>query len=50
MPSGGLWEQPQPGWRSAADMQWVEAWRPATNVRREGVSSPEPEQTSIDQP
>ncbi len=49
MPSGGLWEQPQPGWRSAADMQG-EAWRPATNVRREGVSGPEPDQTSIDQP
>ncbi len=42
MPSSGLWEQAQPGWRSAADMQRVEAWRAETNVRREGVGSPEP--------
>ena len=41
MPSSGLWEQAQPGWRSAADMQRVEAWRAETNVRREGVGSPE---------
>ena len=42
MPSSGLWEQAQPGWRSAADMQRVEAWRAEMNVRREGVGSPEP--------
>ena len=41
MPSSGLWEQAQPGWRSAADMQRVEAWRAETNVRRGGVGSPE---------
>jgi len=41
MPSSGLWEQAEPGWRSAADMQRVEAWRAETNVQREGVGSPE---------
>ena len=42
MPSSGLREQAQPGWRSAADVQRVEAWRAETNVRREGVGSPDP--------
>jgi len=41
VPSSGLWEQAKPGWRSAADMQRVEAWRAETNVRREGMGSPE---------
>ena len=41
-PSSGLWEQAQPGWRSAADMQRAEAWRAEVNVRREGTGSPDP--------
>ena len=41
MPSSGLREQTQPGWRSAADVQRVEAWRAETNVQREGVGSTE---------
>ena len=52
MPSSGLWEQAQPrpirlrrigARRSAADMQRVEARRAETNVRREGMGSPEPQ-------
>ena len=34
-------EQAEPGWRSAADMQRVEAGRAETNVRRRGTGSPE---------
>jgi hypothetical protein len=41
MPSSGLWEQAQPGGRSAADMQRAEAGRAEASVRREGVGSPE---------
>jgi len=36
VPSSVLWEQAQPGWRSAADTQRAEA-----NVKREGMGNPE---------
>ena len=47
MPSSGLWEQAEPGWRTAADMQRVEAWRAETNDRREGIGSPDALRTSV---
>jgi hypothetical protein len=47
LPSSGLWEQAEPGWRTAADMQRVEAWRAETNVRREGIGSPDALRTSV---
>ena len=40
VPSSGLWERAQPGWRSEADMQRAEAWRAEANVRRDGTGSP----------
>ncbi len=41
-PGAGLWEQAQPGWRSAADMQGAAGRMPDANVRRRGTGSPEP--------
>jgi hypothetical protein len=40
-PSSGLWEQAQPGGRSAANMQRAEDGRAEASVRREGVGSPD---------
>jgi len=34
LPSSGLWEQAEPGWRTAAGLQRVEAGRAETNVVR----------------
>jgi hypothetical protein len=42
VPSSGLWEQAEPGWRSAADTQRAEAGRAEANVKREGMGDPEP--------
>ena len=47
LPSSGLWEQAEPGWRTAADVQRVEAWRAETNVVREGIDSPDALRTSV---
>ena len=40
-PVAGLWEQAQPGWRSAADMQRAVATMATANVRRRGIGSPD---------
>jgi hypothetical protein len=42
VPSSVLWEQAQPGWRSAADTQRAEAGRAEANVKRDGMGDPEP--------
>jgi hypothetical protein len=42
MPSSGLWERAEPGWRSEADTQRAEA-----NVRREGMGTPGPRRTMV---
>ena len=41
-PRAGLWEQAQPGGRSAADMQRAAGTTPAANVRRRGMGSSSP--------
>ncbi len=42
MPSSGLWERAQPGWRSEADMQRAEASEGRGERPSEGVGSPGP--------